>query len=101
MDPSDPSHGCLSHNCYITEVKAIPQRELRNNSAAVLRAAEHGEEFVITVDGRPVAVLGPYRKRQWVPREGVAEMLNTPTDETLRDDILDHESDELRDPWTP
>jgi prevent-host-death family protein len=37
----------------------IPQRELRNQAGAVLRRAEQGERFTITVDGRPVAELGP------------------------------------------
>lgn len=37
----------------------IPQRELRNNVAEVLRRAESGERFTITVNGRPVAELGP------------------------------------------
>ncbi|MDQ3958542.1 MAG: type II toxin-antitoxin system prevent-host-death family antitoxin, partial [Actinomycetota bacterium] len=63
-------------------METIPQRELRNNSGSVLRRAEAGEEFVVTVDGRPVAVLGPYRKRQWVPRSGVKGLLASPTDPT-------------------
>jgi prevent-host-death family protein len=37
----------------------IPQRELRNQIGAVLRRAESGEHFTITVGGRPVAELGP------------------------------------------
>jgi prevent-host-death family protein len=37
----------------------IPQRELRNNVSDVLRRAERGERFTITVAGRPVAELGP------------------------------------------
>jgi len=37
----------------------IPQRELRNNVSEVLRRAEAGERITITVDGRPVAELGP------------------------------------------
>lgn len=37
----------------------IPQRELRNNVSDVLRRAESGERFTITVAGRPVAELGP------------------------------------------
>ena len=37
----------------------IPQRELRNNVSDVLRRAEQGERFTITVAGRPVAELGP------------------------------------------
>jgi prevent-host-death family protein len=37
----------------------IPQRELRNQISEVLRRAEGGERFTITVGGRPVAELGP------------------------------------------
>ena len=37
----------------------IPQRELRNQIGEVLRRAEAGERFTITVGGRPVAELGP------------------------------------------
>ena len=39
----------------------IPQKELRNNVGDVLRRAEAGEEFTVTVAGRPVARLGPAR----------------------------------------
>lgn len=39
----------------------IPQRELRNDIGAVLRRVEAGEEFVVTVSGRPVAELRPVR----------------------------------------
>ena len=34
-------------------------RELRANLAAALRQASDGERVIITVDGRPVAQLGP------------------------------------------
>ena len=34
-------------------------RELRNQVAAVVRRAADGERIVVTVDGRPVAQLGP------------------------------------------
>lgn len=39
----------------------IPQRELRNDIARVLREAEAGKSFRVTVAGRPVAELGPMR----------------------------------------
>ena len=39
--------------------RTIPQRELRNNISAVLRAAQAGETFTVTVRGRPVARLVP------------------------------------------
>ncbi|MDQ2897963.1 MAG: type II toxin-antitoxin system prevent-host-death family antitoxin, partial [Actinomycetota bacterium] len=36
-------------------MSVIPQKELRNNVGDVLRRAETGEQFTITVSGRPVA----------------------------------------------
>lgn len=36
-----------------------PQRKLRTESGELLRRAEAGEQFVITLNGRPVATLGP------------------------------------------
>jgi prevent-host-death family protein len=40
-------------------MKQIPQRELRNNVAGVLRDVEAGGAFRVTVRGRPVADLVP------------------------------------------
>lgn len=37
----------------------IGVRELRNQVAAVVRRAAGGERLIVTVDGRPVAQLGP------------------------------------------
>lgn len=79
----------------------IPQRELRNRISAVLRAAEQGATYTVTVDGRPVAELGPHRPRRWVPRETVADLWDTPTDERWLEG-LDLDGDGLgHDPWTP
>src|SRR5436190_1192386 len=85
--------------CYARAVKQIPQRELRNDSAAILRAAESGEEFVITVDGRPVAVLGPFRRRRFVSAPVVREMLETPTDPSVLDDVRRLMPDRPSDPF--
>jgi prevent-host-death family protein len=41
-------------------MKAVAQREPRNHSGEILRQAESGQQFTITVDSRPVAVLSPY-----------------------------------------
>ena len=76
----------------------IPQKELRNNVAAVLRRAEAGEEFTITVAGRPVAQLGPARRRVWVGAPALAKVWDTPTPHTLADD-LEHFPGELADPF--
>lgn len=40
-------------------MEQVGARELRANLAAALRQAAAGERLVVTVDGRPVAQLGP------------------------------------------
>jgi prevent-host-death family protein len=37
-------------------------RELRNQTAALIRRAGQGERVIVTVDGRPVAQLGPIER---------------------------------------
>ncbi|MBA2347073.1 MAG: type II toxin-antitoxin system prevent-host-death family antitoxin [Solirubrobacterales bacterium] len=76
----------------------IPQKQLRNEIGDVLRRAEAGERFTITVSGRPVAELGPTRDRTWVPSETLAALWALPVDEDLAKDIEDFDG-ELRDPW--
>lgn len=41
------------------EIGTVGVRELRNQVAAVVRRAGRGERLLVTVDGRPVAQLGP------------------------------------------
>jgi prevent-host-death family protein len=43
----------------VAGVDRLGVRELRNQTAAAVRRAGRGERIVITVDGRPVAQLGP------------------------------------------
>lgn len=83
----------------MVDMDTIPQRTLRNASGEILRRAEAGEQFVITVNGRPVATLGPYHRRHWVPQGEIRAILSTPTDTTLFDDLRDHEPQALDDPW--
>ena len=65
----------------------IPQKELRNNIGEVLRRAEAGEEFTITVSGRPAAHLGPASPQQWVSGPRLGAIWTTPTPETLAQDL--------------
>jgi len=65
----------------------IPQKELRNNVGEVLRRAEAGEKFTITVSGRPVAELGPARTRQWVNTAELDDLWALPVDPTLARDL--------------
>jgi prevent-host-death family protein len=84
---------------HCDSMKTIPQRTLRNDSARILREAEAGEQFVITVHGRAVAFLGPYERRQWVTADSVRELFATPTDPDLLEDLRRHEPAEIVDPW--
>lgn len=48
----------------------VPQRELRNHTAELLRRVERGERLRITVNGHPVADLGPLAdEARFVPRD--------------------------------
>jgi prevent-host-death family protein len=53
--------------------RIITQRELRNQSAAVLREVEAGRTIVVTRNGTPVAELRPIRQRRFVLRATLAE----------------------------
>jgi prevent-host-death family protein len=60
--------------CYIDPMyRRITQRELRNQSAAVLREVEAGRTIVVTRNGTPVAELRPIRPHRFVPRATLAE----------------------------
>jgi prevent-host-death family protein len=86
--------------------RIIPQRELRNNVAEVLRRAEAGTEFTITVRGRPVARLSPVdrprERRLDVDSKTFAAILaSTPVDDAFATDIAKARADEepVGDPW--
>ena len=46
--------------------KEITQRELRNDSGAIMRALDRGESFIVTRNGVPVGELRPLQRRQFV-----------------------------------
>ncbi len=79
---------CVAANCYGRRVATtIPQRELRNDVSAVLRRVAAGEEFIVTVSGRPVAELRPLvRKRRFVPTDELFAALTPP--EPLSPEVL-------------
>ncbi len=58
---------------YFFMSRTINQRELRNQSAAVLREVEAGETIVVTRNGTPVAELRPIGQRRFVPRATLSE----------------------------
>jgi prevent-host-death family protein len=83
----------------VRPVPEIPQKTLRNEIGEILRRAEAGEVFTITVSGRPVAKLGPIqRDRTWVDSSVLKDLAKLPVDENLADDLREFDI-ELRDPW--
>jgi prevent-host-death family protein len=53
--------------------RVITQRELRNDSSAVLREVQAGQTIVVTRNGVPVAELRPVPPRRFVPRAVIAD----------------------------
>ncbi len=68
-------------------METIAQRDLRNGISDILRRAEAGERFLVTVGGRPVAELGPHERRRWVPRERLEAIAATPAPTGLLGDL--------------
>lgn len=77
----------------------ISQRELRNNSAAIMRALDRGERFIITRNGVPVGELRPIA-RQTVSRAAFeAAMATAPRIDAARfRDDLDAVADPSAEP---
>jgi len=85
-------------------VATIPQGQLRNNIAAVLRRAERGERFTVTVAGRPVAELGPLSggRALAAPERLAAVFAEAPPDAELAEDLRQMrqtDAETTRDPW--
>jgi prevent-host-death family protein len=85
-------------------VSTIPQGKLRNDIAAVLRRAEQGERFTVTVAGRPVAELGPLPGACALaaPERLAAILAETPPDPGFAEDLRrmrQEDREAARDPW--
>jgi len=68
----------------------VATRELRNDTAGVLRRVEAGETVTITVRGKPVADLVPHRPTgpRWLGPDEVVDLLSKySADPGLRDDL--------------
>ena len=81
----------MEGKCYAcSTIVEVATRELRNDTAGVLRRVEAGETVVITVRGKPVANLVPHRTDipRWMHRDELVELLKTRSaDPGLRDDL--------------
>jgi prevent-host-death family protein len=67
----------------------VASRELRNDTAGVLRRAAAGEALEITVNGEPVATLGPLvESSPWTPKAALlARLLDAQADPALAGDL--------------
>jgi prevent-host-death family protein len=68
----------------------VASRDLRNDTAGVLKRVQAGEDVVITVNGKPVARLVPVQpaKRRWIARAELVRRLSTgQADPGLRSDL--------------
>jgi prevent-host-death family protein len=78
--------------CYDCSMNEVATRELRNDTAGVLRRVQAGEEIVITVNGKPAAKLVPLPAagRRWLPRAELSRRLAlAQADPGLRDDLAE------------
>lgn len=57
--------------------REISQRELRNNSGAIMRELDGGETFVVTRNGVPVGELTPLRRHRFVAAEAAAAIFRS------------------------
>ncbi|MGA9870556.1 MAG: type II toxin-antitoxin system prevent-host-death family antitoxin [Rhodococcus sp. (in: high G+C Gram-positive bacteria)] len=73
-------------------------KELRQHASDYVKRAEAGETLLITVAGRPSAVLGPAARKQWTSFDDVAAVFDTASDPTLDADLASA-NDSVRDPW--
>jgi prevent-host-death family protein len=76
----------------------IGLRELRQNASELVRRAEQGEELLVTVAGRPAAVLGPAHPTTWRSYAEVNAIFAGPADVDWEADRALVDND-LRDPW--
>lgn len=76
---------------YTCPMGTVASRELRNDTAGVLRRVQEGEDVVITVNGLAVAQLVPLpsRTRHWMSKAELVGLLeHAPSDPGLRADLL-------------
>lgn len=78
----------------------VASRDLRNHTAAVLRRVSQGERVTVTVNGTPVAEIGPARtpRRLSMSRNEFAEfVLRHRADPGLRADLAELAGDTTDD----
>ncbi|GAB4602662.1 hypothetical protein MOKP58_43680 [Mycobacterium avium subsp. hominissuis] len=86
--------------CYVCSMSEVASRELRNDTAGVLRRVREGEDVTITVNGRAVAMLtalGPQRRRWLSKAELLSRLRRAQADPGLRQDLATLAGDTTED----
>lgn len=87
--------------CYRRSMTApaekIGLRELRQNASDVVRRAEDGTDFDVTVNGRTAARLSSVQPKVWHTTADLATIYTSPAwgDDDTRDEL----DQTIRDPW--
>ncbi len=81
----------------------VASRDLRDQTSALLDRVAGGERITVTVNGRPVAELGPVaEKPRWMTRERfIRDVLSHQADAALATDLASLTDEETTDdlPW--
>ena len=80
------------------DLTEVGLRELRQNASELVRRAQEGEQMVITVAGRPAAMLGPVSTRTWRRWAEVEGVFTSATDPEWGAD-RNRLDDRVLDPW--
>ncbi len=88
-----------STSATVERMETVGLRELRQDASDLVRRVEAGEEFTITVSGRPSARLTSVSGGRWRSWAEIEDLFRGPEDQTWGDDrdLVDHD---LRDPWS-
>ncbi len=63
----------MLHLVLYPVMRTISQRELRNDSGAVLRKVQAGQRLIVTRNGVPVAELHPIQRQRFVARTVIGD----------------------------
>ena len=81
----------------MSEVNEIGLADLRQRASEIVRRAEEGARFVVTVSGRPAAMLTPLAKHTWLSGPQLrAAFANSPSWGERTRPVYDEEP---ADPW--
>jgi prevent-host-death family protein len=87
--------------CYCVSVATatVGLRELRQQASELVRRVESGERLLVTVSGRPAAMLGPVDGPSWRTWDEIAPLFRHPGAGAGWDAERELLDDAPQDPW--